>query len=149
MQSAALSYTVWGCGPSKRPGPAQGLGKSAQLPRHGSGQGVGRHMECHCPHSSSICCLIRQTLPEQRGQIQRLKQKIPHHLFQKHISKCFEFSSPTSAELHLQKMGVRRSPVQQDMLQIQAQHKCLLNEQHLPYLHHNVKQSEVSVSYRN
>lgn len=48
----------------------------------------------HHPLGTSTCCLIWRTLPLQKGQIQRLKQKKPHHLFhlfQKHICKCFLF----------------------------------------------------------
>lgn len=37
-----------------------------------------------------------------------------------------------------------------DMLQeARARHKCLLNEEHLPYLHHTVEPSDVPVSYGN
>lgn len=35
MQRAALSHTGWGCGPSVRPDPVPGLGKSAELSRQG------------------------------------------------------------------------------------------------------------------
>lgn len=78
MQSTALLHTAWGCSPSARPDPAPGLGKSARLPRHGSGQGLARGQagtwSAHCPPGTWACCIIWHTLSVQKGQIQRQKQ---------------------------------------------------------------------------
>lgn len=143
MQSIALPHTAWGCGPSTGPGPAPRLGKSAGLPGLGlTREQAGMWSAHHLPGT-------RASAKNLNAEAKAKKKQKKGHLFQKGRSKHFLFPfSASSAQPHSQSEGERRGPEQWDLLQeARARHKCLLNEQHLPYLHHTVVQSDVPVSY--